>query len=115
MGVTSYSSGGSQTSLPKFATISASSNGDNTLIAAVTGKKIRVLSYVLVSNGTVNAKFQSGASGTDLTGLLYEVANSGVSAGYNPVGHFETAVSTLLNLNLSAGTAVGGHITYVEV
>ena len=115
MGSTSYSSGGAQTSQPKFAAISASSNGNNTLVAAVTGKKIRVLSYALTSSGTVNAKFQSGASGTDLTGLLYEIANSGIAVAYCPVGLFETAAGSLLNLNLTAGTAVGGHLTYVEV
>jgi hypothetical protein len=100
---------------PKFATIAASSSGNNTLIAAVTSKKIRVLSLSLMSNGTVNAKFQSGAGGTDLTGLYYTAANTGFVLPFNPVGHFETASNTLLNLNLSAGIAVGGQITYVEV
>jgi hypothetical protein len=100
---------------PKFATIAASSSGNNTLIAAVTSKKIRVLSLSLMSNGTVNAKFQSGAGGTDLTGLYYTAANTGFVLPFNPVGHFETASNTLLNLNLSGATAVGGQITYVEV
>lgn len=100
---------------PKFAAISASTSGNNTLVAAVTSKKIRVLAVYLTANGTVNAKFQSGASGTDLTGLAYEVANSGLVLPFNPVGWFETASNTLLNLNLSAAIAVGGSIVYVEV
>jgi hypothetical protein len=100
---------------PKFATIAASSSGNNTLIAAVASKKIRVLSLSLMSNGTVNAKFQSGAGGTDLTGLYYTAANTGFVLPFNPVGHFETASNTLLNLNLSGAVAVGGQITYVEV
>jgi hypothetical protein len=100
---------------PKFATIAASSSGNNTLIAAVTSKKIRVLSLSLMSNGTVNAKFQSGAGGTDLTGLYYTAANTGFVLPFNPCGHFETASNTLLNLNLSGAVAVGGQITYVEV
>jgi hypothetical protein len=100
---------------PKFATIAASSSGNNTLIAAVVSKKIRVLSLSLMSNGTVNAKFQSGAGGTDLTGLYYTAANTGFVLPFNPVGHFETASNTLLNLNLSGAVAVGGQITYVEV
>lgn len=100
---------------PKFAKISASSSGDNTLVAAVTSKKIRVLQYNLISNGGVNAKFQSGASGTDLTGLKYLVANSGLCAPFSPVGWFETAAGSLLNLNLSGAIAVGGELTYVEV
>lgn len=100
---------------PKFATISASSSGNNTLVAAVTSKKIRVLAYNFIANGTVNAKFQSGASGTDLTGLKYCVVNSGICAPFNPVGWFETAAATLLNINLSGAVAIGGELVYVEV
>ncbi len=100
---------------PKFAKVAASSNGDNTVVAAVGGKKIRVVCYNLFANGSVNAKWQSGASGTDLTGLKYFVANTGISVSYSPVGWFETAVGALLNLNLSAGVAVGGELVYLEV
>lgn len=100
---------------PKFAVISASSSGNNTLVAAVASKKVRVLSLWLTSNGTVNAKFQSGAGGTDISGLAYLVVNTGFVLPYNPVGWFETGSNTLLNLNLSAAIAVGGSLTYVEV
>jgi len=100
---------------PKFAKIAASGSGNNTLVAAVTSKKIRVLAYNFISNGTVNAKFQDGAGGTDLTGLKYCVANMGLVAPFNPAGWFETSANTLLNLNLSAAIAVGGELVYVEV
>lgn len=100
---------------PKFAAIAASSSGNNTLVAAVTGKKIRVLALYLVANGDVNAKFQSAASGTDLTGLAYLVANAGFVLPFNPLGWFETTAAALLNLNLSGAVAVGGALTYVEV
>lgn len=101
---------------PKFAAISASSSGNNTLVAAVTGKKIRVLAYNLIGNGAVNIKFQSGAGGTDLTGLKYiAAAGGGLCAPFNPVGWFETASNTLLNLNLSGAIAVGGELVYIEV
>src|SRR5205085_1567401 len=99
---------------PKFATIAASTSGNNTIVSAVTSKKLRVLAAQLISNGTVNAKWQSGASGTDLTGLAYLVANAGYVLPFNPAGWFETAATTLLNLNLSAAVAVGGSILYVE-
>lgn len=100
---------------PKFAVIAASSSGNNTLVAAVTSKKIRVLAALLISNGSVNVKFQSGASGTDLTGLAYLVANTGFTLPFNPVGWFETGSNTLLNLNLSGAVAIGGMLVYVEV
>lgn len=99
---------------PKFASIAASSSGDNTIVAAVTSKKIRVIRFSLSASGTVNAKWKSG-SGTDLTGLFYMVANGGAGANYTPVGLFETASNTALVLNLSGATAVGGFLTYVEV
>lgn len=100
---------------PKFAKIDCATSGDNTILAAVSAKKIRVLSYLINSAGAVNAKFQSGASGTDLMGAAAIVANSNLSASFSPVGHFETAVTTLLNLNLSAAIQISGHIAYVEV
>lgn len=99
---------------PKFAVIAASSSGDNTLVSGVGSKKIRVLNYVLMSNGTVNAKFQSSTGG-DITGLLYLIANTGASSGYAPTGHFETVAGEDLQLNLSAAIAVGGHLSYIEV
>lgn len=100
---------------PKFAAIAASASGNNTAVAAVTSKKIRVLGLWLIANGSVNAKFQSGAGGTDLTGLAYLVANTGFVLPYNPAGWFETATTTLLNINLSAAIAVGGSLVYIEV
>lgn len=100
---------------PKFQPISASSSGNNTIVTAVSSKKIRVLSYSLVCAGSVNVKFQSGASGTDLTGAMPFVANTGIAPGFVPVGHFETGSNTLLNLNLSAAVQVSGHCTYIEV
>lgn len=100
---------------PKFATIAASTSGDNTIVAAVVGKKIRVLAVQVNASAAVNYKWQSGAGGTDITGLNYAAANGGYVLPYSPIGWFETASNTLLNLNLSAANAVGGSITYIEV
>lgn len=97
----------------KHEKIAASSSGDNTIVSAVAGKKILVLSYVLISNGTVNVKWTC-ASG-DMTGLFYLIANTGASSGYNEKGHFKSATSEALVLNLSGNVAVGGHLTYAEV
>src|SRR4051812_7947440 len=56
---------------PKFASIVASAGGATTVVAAVSLKKIRVVSYTLVANAAVNVKFQSHVTPTDKTGLLY--------------------------------------------
>lgn len=100
---------------PKFAVIDHATSGDNTLVAAVTGKKIRVLAVYLVSAGTVTTRFESGAGGTALSGQMNLVANTGLVLPFNPVGWFETAASTLLNLELSGAVSVDGGLTYVEV
>ena len=98
----------------KRAIIDVASSGDNTLVAAVGGKKIRVLSLVLVSAGTVTVRFESGAGGTALTGQMSLVANSGFSLSHNPHGWFETADNTLLNIELSGAVSVDGCLTYIE-
>jgi hypothetical protein len=101
--------------VPKFAVIDLAGSGDNTILAAVASKKIRVLALFLISAGTVNVRFESGASGTALTGQMNLVANAGFVLPYNPLGWFETASATLLNLELSAAISVDGSLTYVEV
>lgn len=104
---------GSTSLTPKFAAISAASSGDNTAVAAVTSKKIRVLSYSLVADGAVTARFQSDT--TDLTGAMSFAENGGISCAFSPVGHFETAAGVALQLNLGGAVGVRGHLTYVEV
>lgn len=100
---------------PSYATVVASASGATSLVSAVTSKKIRVLALYLVSNGTVNVKFQSHTTPTDLTGLAYLVANTGFVLPYNPVGWFQTNSGEQLDINLSAAIAVGGTLVYVAV
>ena len=104
------------TSVVKFGVIDDALSGDNTLQAAAgAGIKIRVLSVMMMSAGTVTARFESGAAGTALTGQMNLVANSGFTLPYNPAGWFETADNALLNLELSGAISVDGCFTYVEV
>lgn len=104
---------GNQALTPKFAVISASASGNTPVVAAVVGRRIRVLRWSVSSNGAVNVKFQRAT--TDITGLYYLTQFAGVGGGYCPVGHFETGWAEALNINLSASVAVGGVCTYVEV
>lgn len=97
-----------------FASISAATSGNNTLVAAAAaGLKIKVVSYVLVADAAVTATFQSGAAGTALSGAMSLAANGGVSAISQPSSHlFETAAATLLNLSLGGAVGVRGHLSY---
>lgn len=100
---------------PKFAIIDAATSGDNTLVAAVTGKKIRVLSLMMIASGVVSARFESGAGGTALSGQMQLIAQAGFTLPQSSTGWFETAVGALLNLELSAAISVDGLLTYIEV
>lgn len=108
-------SNGSTSLTPKFAFIDAALSPDNTIIAAVGGKKIRVLSYSFIAAGAVTARFESDTGGNSLTGQMQIGANGKASAEFNPLGHFETVAGELLNLELSGAVSVDGHLTYVEV
>lgn len=98
-----------------YAVIDDASSGDNTLIAAVASRKIRVLAYTIISGGTVTARFESGAAGTALSGQMSLVAQTPIVAPFNPAGHFETAANALLNLELGGAVSVDGHLTYILV
>lgn len=106
--------------VPKFAKISGAASGDNVLVAAVTSKKIRVLSLFMMSAGTVNAYIRDDA-GTpinligDATNKLTLVSGSGFVLPHNPLGWTETTSGEGLQLNLSAAIGVAGCLSYVEV
>jgi hypothetical protein len=99
----------------KRAIVSGATSGDNTVVAAVTGKSIRVLQVQLVSITAVAVRFESAAGGTALTGVMSLGATGVLSSGYCPVGHFQTAAGELLNMELGGAVQVSGWIVYQEV
>ena len=100
---------------PKYASISTATSGNTTAVAAVAGKKLRVLSYRFQADADVSVKFRSSTAG-DLTGPMAAGARGGGGgASFSPAGHFETAVGEALQLNLSGAVQVSGHLTYIEV
>ena len=104
----------------KYATITASASGNTVIIAAVPGKKMRILDYLITTNGAVNVTWKS-SGGSSISGILYLGANAVATAvgGYQLAGGlfglFETLPDEGLTINLSGSVAVGGHITYSEV
>lgn len=100
----------------KFAAVDAATSGDNTVVAAVAGKKIRVIAGSLTMTGTaVTIRFESGAGGTALTGQMTPAQGQTISLPYCPVGHFETAAGSLLNMELGGAQSVDGWIVFQEV
>ena len=94
--------------------ISAASSGANELVAAVAGKKIKVVSCLLVAAGAVTATFRSGAT-PNLSGAVSLAADgdSFVLPAAPPGYHwFETAEGAALNLVLNGAVAVAGCLVY---
>lgn len=92
--------------------IDHASSGDNTIVAAVANRAIVVQAVMLVTAGAVNVRFESGASGTALTGQMNLAANGGFVLPFCEEGWFECATNTLLNLELSGATSVDGVLIY---
>lgn len=97
----------------------ASSSGNNTLVAAGSNKiKVYAFSLSTTSSTAVTCIFQSGAGGSELWRVVLQ-APSSVSTGANlvvapPAWIFNTASATLLNLNLSAAVTVHWSVAYFD-
>jgi len=95
----------------KFATASGTTSTD--LVAAVAGRRIRVLGFMWGQASATSFKFQSGAT-TDLTGAFTtSAADLNGCRGYNPFGWFQTAVGE--KLNYVPATAVATHVSVVYI
>ena len=97
------------------AAISAAGNGDNTLVAAVSGQKIKVLGLFMVAAGDVEVRLETGAGGAALTGVISLPADgSSFVLPIAPPGYHwvETVAGALLNLELSGAVQVSGALVY---
>lgn len=99
----------------KYAVIDDALSPDNTIVAAVAGKKIRVLQVFMIASAAVTVRFESGAGGTALTGQAQITDNGGFVMPFSEIGWFETGVGALLNLELSGTISVDGVLAYIEV
>jgi hypothetical protein len=105
--------------IPKYAVINGS--GTTTIVAAVSGKRISVIAFLVTGTATATMTFKSAT--TALTGPM----NLGIAAGmggsdtvspltgsWNPDGHFQTTAGEALKITASTGTAAG-YLSYIEV
>lgn len=99
------------------AVISAATTGDHTIVAAAAdGIKTKVLFVHLVAAGAVAARFESGAGGMALTGVMTMATGIPFTTGPTMPGYhlFETAANTLLNLEISDQVQVSGLIVFYQ-
>lgn len=101
----------------KYAKVDAAADGDNEIIAAVTGKKIRVLGYVLTGATTAGtATLQDTAATPVVHGKLSLGTSGGVAyTGGLDAPAFETAAGTGVEVSNSTGLDTFGHMVYVEI
>ena len=96
--------------------IAAASSGDNTVLAGVPNRRIIVLNYVLVNSvATAQAVTWKSGAGTSLSGAIGLPSSIGgaLVIAAADAGLFETARGAGLVINLSAASAVAGHLSYV--
>lgn len=98
----------------KQAAINITANTDTTIVAAVTQKKLRVLSISLTSSVITDITFKSGAN--TLISAMSIDKRSSLTENYGPYGYLtETNVGEAFILNSSGGGNVRGLINYIEV
>lgn len=97
----------------KRATLESGVTGTD-IVAAVAGRRIRVLSYSLQAEGTVIFNFADTGNAA-----LYHrwslQAREGEVSPHNPHGWFETALGKGVQFNLSLAIQVNATVVYVEV
>lgn len=98
----------------KYAYVDATGLGNTAVVAAVTGKKIRLLSAVVVALTAVTVHFESAT--TQISADNAVGATGGWTMPVNvPYGWLETVAGQALNVNLSSAVATGVTISYIEV
>lgn len=100
----------------------AATSGNNTLVAAVSGKRIVVVQYALTSVAASTFRFEDGAGGTHLTGTMNLYAKQGTALDPGAATGalvcpfvpkwFATSTNTLLNLAVT-GSNVNGTLGYI--
>ncbi len=92
----------------------AASQTASSLVAAVTGKKIRVISVYALAGGTAtNLTFNSAS--VAISALLANGTNGGEVLPRNEDGWFETVAGEALTVTTGAGATTGIGVNYIEV
>jgi len=94
----------------------AASATDSVLVTGITGKKIRVISYVLNQGDTtpssVTFNTKGAGAGTAIGPAWKAAANGGFVVGEIPGGWFETLVGQSLTVTTGAGSTTGVLVVY---
>lgn len=98
----------------KFASISIATATTTTLVAAVTGKSIKLRSFILAAAASTTAIQFDGSGGVGLTGAMTIAATDNFVAPDNPHGWMRTVSGEALRL-ITTGGGAHGCLTYEEI
>lgn len=95
--------------------ISFSNTGDNTVVAAVAGKSVRVFRIFFVCSAATNVTIKDGA-GTNLTGAMSMGANGGFTLDYMDGSEpwFFTSSGNAFIINQSGTAQISGTVFYQQ-
>ena len=97
------------------ASISFSASGDNTLVAGIASKIVRVYRIFLVVSAATNLTFVDGTpGGTNFDGALAMSANGGLTLDFSEEPWFVTSAGNAFVLNQSGSAQIGGCIYYQQ-
>lgn len=85
--------------------------GDVEAVAAVSGKKIRCVHYYIRQSAAGTVRFESGAGGTALSGVMTTTAEDLELKDESDYGVVETAVGESLSIEAGTGN-VAGYLLY---
>ena len=96
--------------------VSPTTQGDTQIKAGVAAKHLVVVGLVIVTHGSVEAKFQSGTGtgATDITGALTNANNNYVQDRDTEYGLFWTAKDADLTLDISGNVRTSGYVLVVQ-
>src|SRR3990167_9496311 len=97
----------------------AAAQTDTSLVAAVSGKIIRVLSATALTGATATNLTFSSKLGADasvaISPLFANAINGGFHLPMNEHGHLQTVAGAALTVTTGAGSTTGILISYIEV
>jgi hypothetical protein len=100
-----------------FANVAVSQT-DSSLVAAVTGKKLRVIALFVSGAGTatnVTLNSKGAGAGTAISPLIASGVNTQTVLPYLENGWFETNAGEALTVTTGTGSTTGIFVLYVEV
>ena len=98
----------------KSAVIDETNTADKEIVAAVSGVIINVHAFVITATAAGTYRFESGAGGTALTGVMNFNTDDTIVFPFSEVPWFATAAGSSLSMELADTGDIDGVLIYSE-